>query len=283
MMFAWDRRIRRAEELRERFAFAQEVLRFYVHVVRFQEALQDKLRVVVHPPPAKAKLFPLRQASPLEHREVLGARFSELLELVCGVGPQELATVAKALQQTPQDRWEALWETYWQGGSLSQWGAELGAAIGFFPKAFLQPYGALLAAGLRGDGEDRILPGGDAETSGRCPLCGGPPQVSVLREEGHGAARSMLCSRCETEWRYQRARCVACGEETSDRLVYLHATDWPHVRVAACRSCGRYIKEVDLTRDGLAVPVVDELATLPLDLVATEEGYRKVEPNLIGL
>lgn len=282
MMSAWERRIRRAEELARRFSFAQEALGFYIHLARFQESLQDKLRGAVHASPAKQP-FPLRQASLLEHRDLLGARFSEFLDLVHRVGPQELAAVAEALQQAPHDRWEALWEAYWQGGSLSQWEAELGAAIRFFPKAFLQPYGALLAAGLRGDGEDGILSGGEVEKSSRCPLCEGPPQVAVLRGEGHGAARSMLCSRCETEWRHKRLRCVACGEEEFDRLVYLHASDLPHVRVAACRSCGHYLKEVDLTRDGLAVPVVDELATIPLDLVATEEGYQKVEPNLIGL
>lgn len=282
-MSSWDRRIRRAEELTERFPFAREALCFYVQLARFQQSLQDKLRGVVHPPAGGAEPFPLRQVSPLEHRALLGSGFSELLDLVRRVGPQELATVALALQEATRDRWEALWEAYWRGGALSDWEAELGAAVVFFPKAFLQPYGALLAAGLRGDGEDRILSGGDVETSSRCPLCGGPPQLSALREEGHGAARSLVCSRCETEWRFKRVRCVACGEEASDRLVSLHAADWPHVRVAACRSCSQYIKEVDLTRDGLAVPVVDELATLPLDLVAVEEGYRKVEPNLIGV
>jgi formate dehydrogenase maturation protein FdhE len=51
------------------------------------------------------------------------------------------------------------------------------------------------------------------------------------------------------------------------------------VRVSACQECRAYVKEVDLSKDGLAVP----LATIPLDLVAVEEGYRKVELNLIGL
>jgi FdhE protein len=55
------------------------------------------------------------------------------------------------------------------------------------------------------------------------------------------------------------------------------------VRVSACQECRAYVEEVDLSRDGLAVPVVDDLATIPLDLVAVEEGYRKVELNLIGL
>lgn len=271
----------RAEELARRFPFATEALRFYQHVARFQARLQDDLRGSVGAPAEPGEPFPLSRVSPVDHGSLLRPRFRELLELVERVGSRELATVADGLRHDP-DGWEILWEAYWRGGDLSAWEEAYGPAVVFFPKALLQPYGALLAAALRGDGEE-----GPAlkapETSGQCPLCGGPPQVSVLREEGHGAARSLLCSRCETEWRYKRVRCASCGEEAFDRLVFLQAAEWPHVRVSACRTCGRYVKDVDLTRDGLAVPVVDEIATLPLDLVAREEGYRKVEPNLVGL
>jgi len=37
-----------------------------------------------------------------------------------------------------------------------------------------------------------------------------------------------------------------------------------------------------LTRTGLAIPVVDELATIPLDLWAREHGYQKLQMNLLG-
>ena len=47
--------------------------------------------------------------------------------------------------------------------------------------------------------------------------------------------------------------------------------------------CGRYIKTIDLTKNGNAVPVVDELATLPLNLWAVEHGYKKLQPNLLGI
>jgi formate dehydrogenase maturation protein FdhE len=40
---------------------------------------------------------------------------------------------------------------------------------------------------------------------------------------------------------------------------------------------------VDLTRDGHAVPVVDELATVALNIWAENQGYLKLEPNLLGL
>jgi formate dehydrogenase maturation protein FdhE len=40
---------------------------------------------------------------------------------------------------------------------------------------------------------------------------------------------------------------------------------------------------VDLRRDAAAVPVVDELAALPLDLYAKEHGLQKALPNLMGM
>jgi FdhE protein len=55
------------------------------------------------------------------------------------------------------------------------------------------------------------------------------------------------------------------------------------VRVEACESCRCYLKSVDLTVNGLAVPVVDELATVALNLWAEESGYVKLETNLLGL
>jgi formate dehydrogenase maturation protein FdhE len=43
------------------------------------------------------------------------------------------------------------------------------------------------------------------------------------------------------------------------------------------------MKTVDLTKDGHAVPLVDELAFIPLDLWASEHGYEKIHPNLLGI
>jgi FdhE protein len=56
-----------------------------------------------------------------------------------------------------------------------------------------------------------------------------------------------------------------------------------HIRVDACEQCKTYIKSIDLTRDGHAVPVVDELATVALNIWAEDRGYAKLESNLFGL
>jgi FdhE protein len=77
--------------------------------------------------------------------------------------------------------------------------------------------------------------------------------------------------------------CAGCGEETGARLpVYSDADQFPHLRIDACETCRRYLLSVDLRRDAAAVPEVDELAALPLDLYAAERGLTKVVPNAMG-
>jgi FdhE protein len=57
---------------------------------------------------------------------------------------------------------------------------------------------------------------------------------------------------------------------------------FPHIRIEGCDTCRRYLLSVDIAADSAAVPVVDELAALPLDLYARERGFSKIIPNLMG-
>ncbi len=54
------------------------------------------------------------------------------------------------------------------------------------------------------------------------------------------------------------------------------------VEVQVCGECNHYIKLIDLRKDGFAVPDLDDLASVSLDLWAGERGYIKVEKNLLG-
>jgi FdhE protein len=127
-----------------------------------------------------------------------------------------------------------------------------------------------------------IGPGGEASGS-RCPICSGHPAVAALREEGQGAKRTLTCGLCLTEWDYLRVKCPACDENRFDALPVYTADAVAHVRVDACDTCRTYMKTVDLTKDGLAVPLVDDLASVPLDLWARDHGYHRLHPNLLRL
>jgi FdhE protein len=61
------------------------------------------------------------------------------------------------------------------------------------------------------------------------------------------------------------------------------AAEFDYVRLDACDTCHAYIKSIDLSKNGKAVPVVDELASVSLNLWAQENNYHKIQPNLFGI
>ncbi len=63
--------------------------------------------------------------------------------------------------------------------------------------------------------------------------------------------------------------------------VYV-AEQFPQIRVEACDTCRHFLRTIDLTKDGNAIPVVDDLAAISLTLWAEERGYERIEPNLLG-
>jgi len=184
-----------------------------------------------------------------------------LLQVVVGEGPAPLAQAAEALLGAPE-RWQSVIES------------PASAVEEFFSRAFRQPHREAIAS---------LDPTPRTSVQPLCPFCGARPLMAVLRPEGDGAKRSLLCGLCFTEWEFRRLLCPHCGEEDKDKLPVYTAEQFPHVRVEACDTCRRYLKSVDLTRNGLAVPEVDELASIALDLWAANHDYQKVQTNLFGL
>jgi formate dehydrogenase maturation protein FdhE len=119
-----------------------------------------------------------------------------------------------------------------------------------------------------------------------CPTCGGLPQLSYFAVSGEALVsgpRYLVCSRCATNWVFSRMTCAGCGEATGTKLpIFQEQERFPHARVDGCRNCRRYLLTFDLRRDTRAVPVVDEIAALPLDLYAIDQGLTKITPNLLG-
>ncbi len=150
--------------------------------------------------------------------------------------------------------------------------ARTSAGDPFFHRVLLQPRAEHRASGP-------VSAGAPA----RCPACGEWPQTAALRGEGDGAKRWLVCSLCSGEWEYRRVVCPNCGEEDKDCLPVYLSSSFDYVRIQACDSCRCYIKAIDLTKDGLAVPIVDDLASLPFDLWAQEAGYQKLQLNILGL
>lgn len=127
------------------------------------------------------------------------------------------------------------------------------------------------------------LPGGAPRPSAVCPRCGHAPQAGCLRPQGDGAALTLLCSLCLHEWPFARVRCPACGTADHHKIGYYSTPEFAHLEVQVCESCQAYLHLVDLLKEKEAIPDVDELAALPLDLWALEKGYWKAQPNLAGI
>ncbi len=123
--------------------------------------------------------------------------------------------------------------------------------------------------------------------SRHCPECGGLPQLSI-RSLGDDpltrGQRRLMCSQCDATWNYSASSCPACGESEGAKRTFYEDADDPKsaLRVEACATCHQYLIDIDLARDPRAVPEVDELTALPLDLFAVEQGLSKITPNLMG-
>ncbi len=166
-----------------------------------------------------------------------------LAETGSRISPPELATLIR-------EHWEAVTDS---------------STREFFTRALLEIHGSKLPDGSN------------------CPWCLQPPQVGCLRAQGDGQALDLVCALCFRRRSFPRSRCPACDESREAKLVVYSTADFAHLKIRACDSCQGYFLVVDLEKDIRAIPEVDELAALPLDLWAREHGYRKLQPNIAGI
>jgi FdhE protein len=279
----WDRRIRRATELTSTYPFGGEGLRFYARVATFQKSLYAEIQKALADTPKISADRPLRDELDFF---LLLPHFSPFLSVIKQIAPVPLAQAAVQLAEKGPAGWQQAIEDFWHGDPELTAAADISglAETGDSNKAnfsdqllawiFLQPYAEYLA-----DHREIAIVDGTPST---CPLCGGKPIVGVLRSEGDGGKKSLICMLCAHEWAFRRIYCPACGEEREPQMAFYSAPEIAHVRVDVCDTCHVYLKSIDLTKTGLAVPVVDELATIPLDLWAREHGYEKLQINLLG-
>ena len=211
--------------------------------------------------PAQARAFELAKRFP-EAREALEfyaavidfqGDWPELRALVAAMGPALLRDLAARI--TEGDVSEAM-RRYLEGD-------ERAAPASFFARILLR----------------RDRPKAASVHANLCPECGQSPQCGCFRPEGHGAAFFLVCSLCASEWAFPRAQCPACGEPS----VFYASQHAEHMQTQVCEACSRYFHVIHTGKDPAAIPLVDEVAALAMDVWALERGLRKVHPNLIGV
>jgi len=258
----WNKRIERAFDLAARHPGAAEVLNFHRRILEFQKDVYERAAARSAPEPAG----PFRERLDVD---IALQQLPALLSLVQTNGPSKLAQEAADLGMESSECSRQAINDFLQAGDADDVGR-----YAFFARVLLQPLAEQLAA--------KSAASLEGFAGMVCPVCGARPQLAVLRPEGDGGKRFLMCSFCITEWEFRRVLCPVCGQEDHTKLPRYTAEGIPNVRVEACETCHSYLKSVDLTVDGHAVPLVDEVATVPLDLWAMENGFQKIRRNLMG-
>jgi len=122
---------------------------------------------------------------------------------------------------------------------------------------------------------------GAGAAPGLCPVCGSPPVSSVVRIGGaDSGCRYLHCSLCSSQWQMVRIKCSRC-ESTKGIRYYGIDGGSPAVKAEACGECGTYLKILYMEQDPAVDPAADDLASLALDLLLTEENIACSGANLL--
>jgi FdhE protein len=202
--------------------------------------------------------------------------FSEFSELARNTPPLDKAvqTILNALDEKALDLGQAF-EAFLKGDDpwLESFGMERTPesprCLNFLVQSSLTPGLIKVEAEL-----SLLLPASESWNHGHCPLCGSLPLIGRLKDnEGF---RMLTCSFCRHEYRVQRLGCPYCGERKSEKLEYFDAEDEPGVMVEICKSCTGYIKTLDFRKfDVVCIPVLDDLGSLPFDILAQKKGFSR--------
>ena len=237
-------------------------LALLARIARGQHRATQTVRV-----PGGAQLL---EGRPLDHRRwPLDASWREMLQVVLASatdGPltDAAAAVTAHLACATDADLDAMAAGVLDGSSV-----DLAAAP--FVGGALQVLFTRLAGGLS---EQLVRP-----EAGACPVCGAGPVAGVIL--GSDRLRYLTCSLCATQWHLPRVQCARCFSGAS--LEYFGVEDaLPGVSAEACDACGVYVKLFDLAEAHDAEPTADDAATLVLDLMLAERGYRRAGVNLIA-
>lgn len=274
------RRARRLHELAGRHEPLSEFLGFMALLAHAQQAALERATPGWQPEPAAFDLALEHGMPPLNVQALQGdidiqGELEALLDaLELHVGEAQRPLLA-ALRELPEASLKQLARQVLAGEA----GAE--QARGLMPLvaaalqvAWLRLVHRLPRAPARPSGEVRTL----------CPCCGSSPVASLIETNPQSSGvRYLQCGLCATQWYLERSLCSVC--ERSGKLDYLSLA--PHTdgkdddatavaQAEACGDCGSYLKIFPRALDADVEPLADDLASLALDLLLSEEGrYRR--------
>jgi FdhE protein len=143
--------------------------------------------------------------------------------------------------------------------------------------AGLQVHFARLAALLAADDLKSVA-------DGTCPVCGSAPMTSCVVgwPKAHNT-RFCACSLCGTMWNVVRVKCVQCS--STGGIGYHTIEGKPEtVKAETCDSCRGYVKILYQVNEPALDPLADDVATLGLDVLMAQGGWKRggQNPFLLG-
>jgi FdhE protein len=253
-------------------------LRFLAALSQAQDRLVGEADTPALPSPDElhrraANAMPLVPREDLAEDEVAAACFTRLIALMDEVAMPELARAALSRAGAVDEE-----------GRRVMFAAVLSDAVPaetvadhIFAAAALQVAAARRTARL-----DALLPQPVAD--GVCPCCGGPPATSaVISTIDLDGVRYVQCSLCAAQWNHVRVKCVSCG---STKGIHYQAIEGiaDTIKAETCDECKTFVKILNQRKDAELEPVADDVASLGLDILVSEAGWRRagVNPFLLG-
>ena len=273
----------RVRQLKRKRPGYGEILDFYSKVRELQDRSKSSLNIGPIKLETERKDLLAREGFPLMRKEDFPldvAASIRLFRSLCRIGKAanpHMAVQAEKISEVINNKKIDLKKLF-EGGvkeeTIGRVAAESGldeTILSFFLHSSIRPSIEAGVGQVRGEV--------DPETwrKGHCPVCDSLPSLSLLKgEEGR---RYLLCSFCGYEWRMDRLCCPACDNRDQESLKYFCGEGEEVFRIDLCDACHHYIKTIDYRNLEESDPCLEDLATLHLDLLAAQKGYRRAVPN----
>jgi FdhE protein len=261
----------------------KEILTFYQKIKEDQEKLKSSLRIEPLRLKKEWKDLLKREGFPLFEKKDFPLDIESSINLfhsLCKIGKEanlHMAEEVRKIEEVLINRKIDL-KKLLKDGFKDQKVEQISDEFGFDKKVFLFLVQSSIRPSIEA-GMERLRSELDPETwlKGYCPVCGSLPHLSLLKEEV--GKRYLLCSYCGYEWRIERLVCPFCGNKDQESLQYFYAEGEETYRIDLCDKCHQYIKTIDLRKIEEIDPVLEDLATLHLDILASQKGYKRPVPN----
>ena len=274
---------KRIEQIKKKRPAYGPILDFYQKIREKQEEVKASLNI---DPVAMSKQWKdllAKEGFPLLQKEDFPIDVESSLTLfpsICEISKESnpfLPQEVKKIEETFGSRKLDLKELF-KRGIREQRIEQVAEEFGLDKKVFLfllqesaRPSMEAVVAKLHGE----IPPG--AQDKGSCPLCGSLPSLGLLKEET--GKRFLFCPHCSYQWQVDRIACPFCSNTGHETLHYLYAEGEEAYRINLCEKCHQYIKTIDLRKMDVLDPFLEDIATLHLDVLATQKGFKRPSPN----